>query len=114
MNYNVCETDRFDRAIFYKVHCMCGDDDHTVVLELDYDEDLNEITLSFYNKMYYIAPSENWLSRFWEKLKVSLLVLFKGYISLEGYLLIHGERHLNDFIKALEEGKTYLKSRRTK
>jgi len=112
MDYNVCETGRYDDAIFYRLLCYCGSDDHAIALELERDKELDMLFLRMFTKMEWNVYWEdvNWMTRLYRKVKAAFKLLFYGYIELEEELVINGERHINDFIKALEEGKAYLKS----
>ena len=50
----------------------------------------------------------NWFKRIWKRIKCSIKVLFTGYVELEESFIIQGEEQINDFIKALEEGRAHI------
>ena len=114
-DYRVMVTEKFDDAIFYRVGCDCGEPSCDLTLVLEKDKELPEfILLNFYENMEwcsYWVDDNKWYKNFWSRIKAACKILFTGYISVENTLVLRGEKHIDSFIKALEEGKQYLKGK---
>ena len=91
--------------VFYEVACACGSPDHNLILEMVYDKDIKMVSLTMYQKLYRQYWGNVWYKNLYKRIKASLRLLFTGKIETEGELLIKGRGHINDFIKALIEGK---------
>lgn len=106
-------------VIVYLAKCACSSDNHDLMIFLEKDED--ELKLEFYidvivNKYFGLWGEKNIFLRLknsiyvmFKRIKISLRVLFKGRIELNQEFLLDNTKQVNDFIKALEEGKEYLK-----
>lgn len=113
MNYKVMKTDQFEKSVFYRVACACSDPNHDLTLELEKD-DFPYISLNIFGKIrtsiYY--GDHNWFGRQWRRIKLSMKLLFTGYIEMQEDFLMMDNGHIDSFIKALEEGREYLKSKK--
>lgn len=109
----VMKSSEFPDAVYYKVECDCGGDDHMATIELEYDKDLSDISMNFYKKVYWSSHwgNYNWFERTWKRITAATKILFTGWIELEESFLIRGGDHLDTFIEALEEGKRKLDNR---
>ena len=109
----VMKTNEFDDAVYYRVACECGSDEHDVTIEFEKLPDIDDmIFLNFYKKIYWSSnwkSNDNWLRNIWFRIKGSLKILFLGYLELEGDFIIKGEEHIDSFTEALKEGKSYIK-----
>jgi len=103
----VMKMDEFKEAIFYKADCSCGEDDHITTIEMEYDSQINDISINFYKTIAWCSHwnNYNWFERVWKQLKASIKLLFTGYIELEEIFTLEGGEHLNTFIEALHEGR---------
>ncbi len=109
---NVMRTHEFKDSIYYKAECACGSSEDVVTIEFEKDISLsNMIILNFYKHIAWCSywGSTNIFYNFWKRIKCATKVLFTGYVDLEESFLIQGEESINDLIKALEEGKDYMK-----
>lgn len=108
----VMKIDEFKDSVFYKVACDCGEDEHTLAIEFEYDKEIPEmIFLNFYKKIAWSSywGDSNIFKKGWNRIKAATRILFTGYIDLEESFIIRGEKHVDSFIEALEEGKKYMK-----
>jgi hypothetical protein len=80
-------------------------------LELEYDPEINFIELYFFKDISALDYDYSWniFKRIYWRIKTALKILFKGRIYMDGSLTIRSERHINDFIFALQEGQKKLK-----
>ncbi len=96
--------------VWYRVGCACSGEtcDSTIIFE--FDEDFGLIDINFYKTIIWNEYWNNkWFhQRWWARIKVACKVLFKGYIELEGNFMIEEKEHLDEFIKALQEGRTKM------
>lgn len=103
-----------DGTSFWRVPCDCSDPDHDVHLWFEVDDDgiaALRITreLGFYvNSWYSDAP---WYERFrqkcgrgWDRIKASMKILFKGYLTMDGEVCLTKEG-IDGLQYALAEGK---------
>jgi len=111
-NFRVMKTSEFNDAVFYRAACSCGSDDHDLAIEFERDPKIPDmIFLNFYKDLAWSSywGDTNFFSRMWRRLKTSLRILFMGYIEVEESFILQGEEHIDSFIKALEEGKQFIK-----
>lgn len=109
---NVCETNDFTKgknpAIYYTAVCGCGD--HYKNIELEYIEDVNDIQANLYydlhSKDYYW--SDNIFQRIWHRIKLALRILIKGSVKVHGDFLFSSSEQIDDYIKALQEGRNKI------
>jgi len=102
----------FNDAVYYRANCGCGSDECGLTLELEYDEEIKDISLTIYEKLAYCS----WfgvkiLSKFyrfhdiWHRIKGATKLLFTGQIILEEAFLFRDSQQIDAFITALQEGK---------
>lgn len=96
-------------TVFYKLDCSCGDDSHILTFTLDYD--MNDISLTMYQNIAWSSyyGSDNVFYRIKERIVNAFKVLFFGYLEGQATLSLNGEEHVQAFINALKEGKSYVK-----
>lgn len=117
---NIMKMSEFDDVVYYKAQCHCMDDDCVHTLELEssdfkvdgkiIDRDIN---LKLYMDCYisdYFGKNQNFILRMWFRIKYALILLFTGRVFLEQYFMFNGEKGIQDYINALEEGLEKLKS----
>jgi hypothetical protein len=104
--------DEFDdlESIWYKACCDCGGDDE-VDMEMEFDKRTGYINLYFWKtvKLYepyiYNESILDKIERYLRRVGTCIKILFTGYAEMNESFLLREEDHINDFIKALEEGK---------
>jgi hypothetical protein len=108
---NITKINEFKDAVYYTAICACGDDTHhNITIELEKEKDTNMLYMNFYKNIAWSSHwgEMNWFKRIYKRIKCSLKILFTGYVELEECFIIQGEDQINDFIKALEEGKHHI------
>jgi len=93
--------------VWYEIGCSCTGDDCKAQIEFELDEEFGFIDITFHKKIMW---ADYWgckplYKRIYDRIKVSLKILFTGYIELEGDFMIRDEDHIDSFIEALKEGK---------
>lgn len=116
-NFRVMKTNEYENSIFYRVACSCGSDDHDLTIEFERDPKIPDmIFINFYKDLAWSSywGDSNFFGRMWRRFKTSLRIFFIGYIEVEESFILQGEEHIDSFIRALEEGKEYIKTRKVK
>ncbi len=104
------KTHEFDDMIFYRAACDCNDENHDLELQLAIEDNLiMSLIISGNLKTKAHWPSFNPFERFWFRIKYSFILLFRGWFHLHHDFMITEEKHIDDFIKAMEDGKEHLK-----
>jgi hypothetical protein len=112
-------THEFKDAIFYRVACDCGDERCDLTLTLELDEH-GIIFLNIYKKLRASSYWGNYWNHFdfirvfWNKIKMTFKIWTQGYIEVEESTVFQNEDHIENFIKALEEGIVYLQNAHSK
>jgi hypothetical protein len=104
-----------NRNITAKVACDCGYDKHIMGVEIDVDgEAPNQMSLRLYqslDKKYYESNLDGAFKKFfksiWFRIKNSFIMLTRGSLEMEGWIIIGGESEINNFIKLLQEGRDF-------
>lgn len=114
MSLRVMKLDEFADSIYFRVACQCGEQNCDLILDLDYDKDFNAINLHMYKNL---AASAHWgmdwdhfdfIRVLWNKIKMCWTLITKGYIQVSEETMIQGEEHIDNFIKALQQGKKFI------
>ena len=111
--YKIMSTGEGKGFVFYKADCACSADDHIMWLCLEYDEEISTmIDLTLYSKLRCSSfwGNKDRLQGFWFKIKTCLKLLFTGYLEVEETFIFQGEKHIREFINALEEGIVKVKN----
>ena len=112
---NVMKTNEFEDSIYYRAACTCGDSDHDITIEFEWNDDIpSMIFLNFYKNIAWCSHWGNnlsWYEKLWKRIKASLKILFTGYIELEESFIL-SEDNIEPFIKALIEGEEYIKQKK--
>lgn len=104
-------THDFKDSVYYRVSCDCGEPRCDLVIDFEYDKKFNYINLTIYKNL---LASAHWgccwkhfdfIRVFWNKIKMMFTILFKGYIEVCEGTLLKDVEHIDNFIKALQEGK---------
>jgi len=108
------KTFEFDDAIYYRVACSCGADEHDVTIEFEKDDEIpSMIFLNFHKNLGWCPAWENLniFQRGWKRITGAIKMLFTGYIEVnESFIL--SEDNIEPFIEALKEGKEYIENKR--
>ena len=112
--FRVMKTHEFDDSVFYRVACDCGEPECDLTLVLSYDKKYGFLELCMYKNL---KASAHWggfwkycdFLRVWKnKLKLTWTLLTKGYIEINEESLFKSEEHIDNFIKALQQGKKFI------
>jgi hypothetical protein len=111
---NIMKTNEFEDAVYYRASCTCGAHEHDVTIEIEKDSHTAMIYLNFYKKIAWCShwgDEGSYFQRFWKRISASFKILFTGYIDLEESFILN-EESIDPFIKALAEGRDYLRKKR--
>ena len=110
ISYKVMKIDEFDDSVFYRIACACGSKDHSFELWLEYDKDINDITLMIEKTMYwkYQYALSPWYEKIYRRLFAGLKLIFGGCLKMEADVLFMDKKHIEGFIEALQEGITKI------
>lgn len=111
ISYRVLKHEIEPLCVWYKVECGCGDDEHTLDIEFEHDKNAPEyIWITFSKKLFWSSYRDcnHWYESFWRRLKCSIKMLLTGYIEVEESFILNGEKHIDSFIMALNEGKQHI------
>lgn len=107
--------DHPEPVIYYKADCACGSSECSLILELEYDKYIGDISLTIYNDLAYCSwwyiKNETkfyFFKDIYRRVKGALKLLFTGKIRLEGNFIFSDIDQIDAFINALEEGKKKL------
>lgn len=102
----------FEEAIYYRANCGCGSDDCGLTLELEYDPEINDITLNMHQRLLYCSwfgvdslDKFYWFKDMWQRIKGALKLLFTGRIRVEESFLFRDPEQMDDFVTAIKEGR---------
>lgn len=107
----IMKIDEFKNSVIYRASCSCSDPDCDLTLELEIDEELEDMMiLNLYKKLRWSSywHNDKWYINLFNRIKVSLKLLFTGYIEVEESFIFQGKSQIDSFIKALDEGKEKL------
>ena len=107
-SYRVMQTHNLEylNTLYYRIACDCSTTKDDIEIEVEYDEDgVLLLTLSGTHKVadWWYHPS--WLGQMWKRLKLSLQILFTGYMETHGEFLLMEEKHIDSIIDFLNEIK---------
>lgn len=141
---NIMLVSDYEDSITFRCACDCGNNDHDIYIDIEYDKKLEMIFLNFYKDVYYydgIRRDVLWFDKFKKefktsikssvvyffnntfvhyyrvlkaRLKTSFRIICTGYLECNEDFIIRDVEHIDGFIKALEEGKRLLLERREK
>jgi hypothetical protein len=141
---NIMVVSDFEDNITFRCACDCGDSDHDIYIDVEYDKKLEMIFLNFYKDVYYFdSPRRDilWFDEFKKRLKTnvksaigyfldstivhyyrvfktrlktSMRIMYTGYFRCNEDFIIRDVDHIDGFIRALEESKRLLLERQEK
>jgi len=119
-SYKIMRTSEFignpEPAIYYRANCGCLDPECGVNMELEYDKNIKDVTLSLYTDMVYCSwwqmkkDTFYFFKDMYYRIKGALRILLTGRIKLEEAFLFSSVEQFDAFIAALEEGRTKLRN----
>lgn len=99
----------------YRVECMCYDPIHDFSFDIELDKELNEINLVVSANMHtkYFSYRRNWflekICNFFERIKLSLGILFTGYYETTGCFTFKDEEQIDNLITAINYSRERLR-----
>lgn len=114
ISYRVMKIAEFNDSAFYRIACACGNKDHEFELWLEYDKDINNITLMIGKTLYwkYYYEFSPWYEKIYRRLFAGLKLIFGGYLEMQADVLFMDKKHIEGFIEALQEGITKIEEKR--
>ena len=110
---NICKVAEYDDCIFYRTHCQCMNNDHAHTLELSFEDHgsgLKELNLIVYSDLsYYDFYDKKWYEKYWRRIKTAFSLLIGGHPQINDSFIFNGNKAVEDYIKALQEGLDKLK-----
>jgi len=112
ISYGVMRTMNYEDTIMYRVMCDCKSPDHETTISIEYDKDINMVSLSFYKDVCWCPYWETkWYNKIWKRITGTLRMLFTGYIELEEEFLIQDDEHIKNIITALIDGRANMQKK---
>jgi len=109
-SYGISIIKEYDESIFYHLSCDCLTPEHTYVMELEFDDECGDLRLNIWSEMaVHSLYDNNWFIHQWNKIKGIWNIIFGIPLIYSSDLGITSEKHINDFIEALEYGKDKIK-----
>jgi len=96
-----------DSENYYRATCSCGSADHNldVNVELVTLEDKTKyLQLVFNTNVYVHDEDEPWYRSIWWRIKAAFKILRSGWLEGNHDFIFRDERHINDFLDALQQG----------
>ena len=131
---NICRTAEFDDSIFYEAICSCQADHHKQAIIVEFEPELNDISLSIYSKII-TEQFTTWDSR-WEyqealsngdyfkigyykaklliehiaaRIRFTYNIWTKGYVKAENHFIFRNEKSIDAYLEAISSAKTKIK-----
>ena len=114
ISLRVMKLEQFATSIYYRVACQCGEQRCDLVLEMEYDKELESIDIRMHKKLFASAHwGIDWdyfdfIRVSWNKIKMCWTIITQGYIEVTEETMIQGEEHIDNFIAALQQGKKFI------
>lgn len=107
----IAKTGEWDDCIMYKAISSCNCCDMSIMLEVD--EDTKMLEVSFHKKVgMYSEYQELWWKELWERIRMACRILFLGQTEMEGSFYFEDKEQLDDYVLALQEGMRKMKNKR--
>jgi len=121
-SYKIMRTSEFignpEPAIYYRANCGCLDPECGINMELEYDKDIEDVTLSLYTDMVYCSwwciknnSKFYFFKDMYYRIKGALRILLTGRVKLEEAFLFSSAEQFDAFIAALKEGREKLQKK---
>ena len=98
------------KDVYYRAACGCADGEHDTSLEVKYDDELNILSLTFWQKVRWgdWAYAKTWMGRGWHRIKKAVEILVTGTTELESEFLFDDREQVADFLSALYKGENKM------
>jgi hypothetical protein len=116
-SWGVMKEREYKNSVWYRLACNCQDPEDDAHIEIEIDKDVQMMTLTFgrrfrifYNSSYtdeVFEKIKNWVRSMKWRLSLVIKMLFTGYIKIDSELIILDVKHIDSYIKALQEGRDY-------
>lgn len=109
------KTHEFEKSVFYRAACDCGDPDCDITLEIEKENNFPMVYLNLYKTLnlrtYY--HKDNWfldlgIFHFFRKMKILWRIFIDGHFKVEETFVMC-EEQIDALIQAIEEGRTHIK-----
>ena len=99
----------FGDAKVFNIECDCSSDDHAVKMwiEVQRDEDIPDVEVSFYVTTW----TKNWWNDWPARLRAVYDILFKGVHKQEHHMLLNKQSALN-FVEAIKKTVTEMEKKK--
>ena len=102
----------------FNAQCDCGDDVHQHTLDVEYDPEIDFISLRLYFKTWTENPYKyqsgviGWINDAYRNVKFRLKILFRGYAEVYYEFLFNNETAVQDYINALQDTLNVMRTNR--
>ena len=104
----IAKTGEWKDIIMYQAISACNCCDMSIILEVQ--EDIDLVELSFHKEMGIYTFGETWFSDKWNRIKRAFELLFTSRTEMEGSFYFENEKQVDDFVLALQDGIRILKN----
>ena len=106
----IAKVQEWDDCIIFKAHCDCMADEHIHTLDISYEEEYGEMTLTLHSEIcYYDKYHTKWFEKYWERIKMCFTLLTGGYPKVEDSFVFRGPQSIKEYIEALQSGMEKIK-----
>ena len=98
-----------DGTTGWRIACDCHDPNHDCRLWFERDLDFNTVSLSLSMEMGFYPSYENFIGSMWRRIKHAAKVLFTGYATVQGDMILD-EDGIKAMQAALKEGLAHAKA----
>ena len=114
--FRIAVINEYDNCILYRTTCSCLSDDHSIDIEVEYDEDCDMVNLNMYQDLncytHTYVPIDakfKWVREMWIRLSYALRVFFTGHIKVNTDFIFGDEKQIDDFLAALQAGRDKMR-----
>lgn len=105
-----------ETTVYYQATCGCGNSECGLTIELEYDPEMNDVSLTMYQTLTYCTwfgimtfDKLYWFKDMYRRIGGALKLLFTGRIRLEESFLLRDTEQMDAFITAIQEGREKVK-----
>ena len=104
---NITTTDIFNQE--HRINCGCGDEDCVLIVKTTKSNSC--VSINFHKRICFTdySNTKSFIGRMFNRLKYSMIILFKGYLELEESFMITDEKAISNIIDILSESKREMK-----
>lgn len=104
-SYRVMTEYVFENEIFYRISCDCMNPKDDINVDVEYEDDILTVTLDGIHQIADWWYHPTWIGRIWKRIRMSLQILFTGYMETHGEFLLLEEKHIDSIINLLQDIK---------